>query len=187
MLYASTQTSDVVTFTSTEGSANERPYLTLVWEDGTVATPTVAGVNSAPSNGDIVWNTTSHALQADRTPTFSWTYSGTPTATGWRVFIQTDANDDMAGLFTYDSRDSPTAFDLTNLQFTPPSDLTFAQEIRWMVQPINNGMLGPEAVQRFFTYPMTSDKNLMRTVPAGIQECLRTVALIQRHGRYLPR
>ena len=153
MLYASTQTSDVVTFTSTEGSTNERPYLTLVWEDGTVATPTVAGVNSAPSNGDIVWDTASHALQADRTPTFSWTYSGTPTATGWRVFIQTDANDDMAGLFTYDSRDSPTAFDLTNLQFTPPSDLTFAQEIRWMVQPINNGMLGPRSSSTIFYLP----------------------------------
>ena len=56
----------------------------------------------------------SHALQADRSPTFSWTYSGTTTATGWRVFIQADANNDMAGLYTYDSRTTPAAL-------TPPT------------------------------------------------------------------
>ena len=45
MVYTSSQTNDLITFTSTEGSASERPYLTLTWEDGTVATPTVSGVN----------------------------------------------------------------------------------------------------------------------------------------------
>ena len=107
MVYASSQTTDEITFTSTEGSANERPYLTLVWEDGTVATPTVSGVNVGPSNAAIVWDTSSHALMADRLPTFSWTYSGTTAVTGWRVFMQADASDDMAGLYTYDSRVVP--------------------------------------------------------------------------------
>ena len=153
MVYTSSQTTDEIIFTSTEGSASERPYLTLTWEDGTVATPTVSGVNSAPTSGSIVWDTTSHALKADRSPTFSWTYSGTTTATDWRVFIQTDASDDMAGLYTYDSRTTPSAFDTTNLTFTPSSDLTFAQEIRWMVQPINNGMLGPRSSSTIFYLP----------------------------------
>ena len=122
MVYTSSQTTDEIIFTSTEGSASERPYLTLTWEDGTVATPTVSGVNSAPTSGSIVWDTASHALQADRSPTFSWTYSGATQVSDWRVFIQTDANDDMAGLFTYDSRTTPSAFDTTNLTFTPASD-----------------------------------------------------------------
>ncbi|MGB1420102.1 MAG: DNRLRE domain-containing protein, partial [Poseidonia sp.] len=153
MVYTSSQTTDEITFTSTEGSATERPYLTLIWEDGTVATPTSSGVNVGPSNATLVWDTTSHALQADRSPTFSWTYSGTTTATDWRLFIQADANDDMAGLYTYDSRTSPADFDTTNLTFTPSSDLTFAQEIRWMVQPINNGMLGPRSASTIFYLP----------------------------------
>ncbi len=153
MVYTSSQTTDDITFTSTEGSASERPYLTLTWEDGTVATPTVSGVNAGPTNGSIVWDTASHALQADRSPTFSWTYSGSTTATGWRVFIQADANNDMAGLYTYDSRTTPAAFDNTNLTFTPPQDLTFAQEIRWMVQPMNNGMLGPRSTSTIFYLP----------------------------------
>ena len=153
MVYTSSQTTDDIMFTSTEGSASERPYLTLTWEDGTVATPTVSGVNTGPASGTIVWDTASHALQADRSPTFSWSYSSSTAATGWRVFIQADASNDMAGLYTYDSRTTPAAFDTTNLTFTPPQDLTFAQEIRWMVQPMNNGMLGPRSNSTIFYLP----------------------------------
>ena len=121
MIYTSSQTTDVITFTSTEGSSSERPYLNLTWEDGTVATPSVSGVNTGPSNGAIVWDATSHALQADSTPTFTWTCSGATTATGWRVFIQADASNDMAGLYTYDSRLTPGAFDVANNTFATSS------------------------------------------------------------------
>ena len=69
------------------------------------------------------------------------------------MFIQADASNDMAGLYTYDSRTTPAAFDITNLTFTPPQDLTFAQEIRWMVQPMNNGMLGPRSTSTIFYLP----------------------------------
>lgn len=153
MLYASNQTTDLISFTSTQGSASEHPYLTLTWEDGAVATPTVGGTNVAPNAGSIVWDTSSHALVADRTPTLSWSYSGATTVTDWRVFIQADANNPMAGLYTYDSRVSSADFDLTNLTFTPSSDLTFAQEIRWMVQPVNNGMIGPRSGSSNFYLP----------------------------------
>ncbi|MBN29307.1 MAG: hypothetical protein CMB34_01400 [Euryarchaeota archaeon] len=153
MVYTSTQTTDEITFTSTGGSASERPYLTLTWEDGTVSTPAVSGVNTGPSNNAIVWNSTSHAVVADRSPTFSWSYSGTVVPTGWRVFIQADANNDMAGLYTYDSRVLSAAFDITNQTFTPPQELDFAQEIRWMVQPMNNGMLGPRSASTLFYLP----------------------------------
>ena len=153
MLYTSDLTTDLITFTSTEGSASERPYLTLTWEDGVVATPTVSGVNTGPTNGAIVWDTSSHALVADRTPTFGWTYSSTTPATAWRVFLQADANNDMAGLYVYDSRVNTTSFDLQNLTFTPLGELNFAQEIRWMVQPVNNGMLGPRSTSTNFYLP----------------------------------
>ena len=124
MLYASTATTDLVTFTSSEGSASERPYMNLTWETGTVATPTVSGVNAAPASASIVWDTSSHAVVADRTPTLSWTYSGTTSATDWRVFLLEDANNDMAGLRTFDSRDAPGNFDIANLTFTAPYDLS---------------------------------------------------------------
>ena len=154
MLYTSTQTTDLVSFTSTEGSASERPYLVLTWEDGVVATPTVSGSNTAPANGDIVWDATSHAVVPLTTPTLTWTYSGSTAATDWRVFLLEDASDDMAGLRTFDSRDDPQDFDLANLSFTPPYDIDYATEIRWMVQPINNGMLGPRSTSTNFYLPL---------------------------------
>ena len=194
MIYTSSQTTDQIAFTSTAGSASERPYLTLTWEDGTVVTPTVSGVNTGPTSGSIVWDTASHALQADRSPTFSWTYSGSTTATGWRVFIQADANNDMAGLYTYDSRTTPAAFDITNLTFTPPQDLTFAQEIRWMVQPMNNGMLGPRSTSTIFYLPNDVGEEINSThATLSIQEGSiipstaypTVVRHLPRHGEHL--
>ena len=163
MLYTSSNTGDLITFTSTEGSSTERPYLTLTWEDGSVATPTVGGANIAPSQSQLVWDTTSHALVADRMPAFTWSYSGNTAATDWRLFIQEDASDDMAGLYVYDSRVNTTSFDVTNLTFVPDSDLTFAQEIRWMVQPINNGMLGPRSNATTFYLPNDLGEELNST------------------------
>ena len=153
MLYTSSQTTDSIAFTSTEGSASERPFLTLTWEDGVVATPTSGGQNLVPASGALVWDTSSHALIADRTPTFSWSYAGATAATDWRVFLLEDANDDMAGLRTFDSQDDPQLFDITNLTFTPPYELNYTQEIRWMVQPVNNGMLGPRSTSTNFYLP----------------------------------
>ena len=171
MLYASSQTTDLVTFTSTEGSASERPYLELTWEDGVVATPTVSGTNAAPASAAIVWDTSTHAIKADRTPTFTWTYSGSTAATDWRVFLLEDANNDMAGLITYDSRINSQDFDLVNLSFTPSTDLDSTTEVRWMVQPINNGMLGPRSSSTNFYLPNDmSDEVDATTAYVEIQE-----------------
>ena len=154
MIYSSyTPTSDLVKFTSSEGSASERPYLTLTWENGLVATPTSLGQNVAPASNSIAWDTTSHALTPDFQPTLSWNYSGQSTVTDWRLFILEDADDDMSGLNSYDSRIETSSFDLTNLTFTPPNSLDFTQEIRWMVQPVNNGMLGPRSASTNFYIP----------------------------------
>jgi len=171
MLYASSQTTDLISFTSTEGSASERPYLELTWEDGVVATPTVSGTNAAPASSTIVWDTTTHAVKADRTPTFTWTYSGSTSATDWRVFLLEDANNDMAGLITYDSRLTPQDFDIQNLSFTPTAALNGTNEIRWMVQPVNNGMLGPRSSPTNFYLPNDmSDAVDVNTAYVVVQE-----------------
>ena len=154
MVYSSfTPTADLVRFTSAQGSASERPYLTLTWENGLVATPVTAGQNVAPAANSIVWDETSHALTPEFQPTLSWNYTGQSTVTDWRVFILADADDDMSGLETYDSLIETSSFDLTNLTFTPPNDLDFTQEIRLMVQPLNNGMLGPRSSSTNFFIP----------------------------------
>ena len=155
MIYSSfTPTADLVKFTSTQGSASERPYLTLIWEDGLVATPTSVGQNVAPAVNSIAWDTSSHALAPELQPTLSWNYSGQSSVTDWRVFVFADAGDDMAGIDTYDSRIDPSSFDLTNLTFTPSSNFYDGQEIRWLVQPINNGMLGPRSLSTNFYIPL---------------------------------
>ena len=153
MLYASSATQDSVTFASVDAVASLQPYVNVTWEDGLVASPTSQGVNSAPAPNAIVWDTDSHALQANRQPTMAWTYNGSSTVTDWRVLIQQDADDDMAGLYVYDSRFNASMFDLTNRTFTPDSDFEFSQEILWMVQPINNGMLGPRGNSTLFFLP----------------------------------
>ncbi len=163
MVYASSDTSDSVTFTSLEGATAQRPYVNVTWEDGLVASPTTAGINTAPAPNAIVWDTGSHALVADRRPTMSWTYSGSSAVTDWRVLIQQDAADDMAGLFVYDSRYNASMFDVTNRTFTPDSDLDFSMDILWMVQPINNGMLGPRGNATLFHLPNDIGQELNST------------------------
>ena len=153
MLYASSGTTDSVTFASTDATASLRPYVNVTWEEGQVASPTSAGVNSAPAANAIVWDADSHALLGDRQPTLAWTFTGSSTVTDWRVLVQQDASDDMAGLYVYDSRVNASMFDLANRTFTPDSDFDFSQEIRWMVQPINNGMLGPRGNSTLFFLP----------------------------------
>ena len=163
MIYTSSLTTDLIKFTSAEGSSSEHPYLTLTWEDGFVSTPTVNGQNSAPAPNSVVWDATSHALAPEFRPVMNWTYTGQSTVTDWRLFILADASNDMEGLYTYDSRVDTTSFDLANLRFTPPSDLDFTQEIRWMVQPVNNGMLGPRSTPTNFYIPAEVGEELNST------------------------
>ena len=109
---------------------------------------------------------------------------------GHRVRVhQADASNDMAGLYTYDSRTTPAAFDTTNLTFTPPQDLTFAQEIRWMVQPMNNGMLGPRSTSTIFYLPNDVGEEINSThATLSIQEgSIIPSTAYPSHLRHLPR
>ena len=93
---------------------------------------------------------TSHAVLPDYAPVLSWTLPSSVNApSAWRVILFADADDDMAGRTVYDSRVTSSAFDLTALEFTPPSDID-VQTVRWTVQPIDSGMIGPQSGSTVF-------------------------------------
>ncbi|MCS5532792.1 MAG: DNRLRE domain-containing protein [Candidatus Poseidoniaceae archaeon] len=154
MIYASsTVTQDYVQFISTDSTSSDKPWLNLTWTNGTASIPTVAGSNTGPYNNMISWNTSSHAAIPEYKPTMSWTHTNSANIDNWRIHIMADANDDMEGLTTYDSRTQPQLFDLTNLTFTPGIDITHTREVRWMVQPVVDGMLGPRSTSTAFHIP----------------------------------
>ena len=146
---------NVVTFTSTEGLSSQHPWLNLTWSNGTSPVPTSTGVNSGPANDSLSWDTTSHALLADEMPLFSWNSPSTLTADAWRIHIFADSTDDMAGRYTFDSRVDSSMFDLTNQTFQPTSPIDYSQTVRWTVQPIQSGMIGPQSNSTIFHIPDT--------------------------------
>jgi hypothetical protein len=159
MVYASNEITswsngaNIITFTTSEGQTANRPWLNLTWTNGTAAVPSTAATNAGPTNGSIMWNATSHAVLPDYAPVLSWTLPSSATApSAWRVILFADADDDMAGRTVYDSRVTSSAFDLTALEFTPPSDID-VQTVRWTVQPIDSGMIGPQSASTLFYIP----------------------------------
>jgi len=158
-LYASneiTNSPDVVTFTSTEGVPSQHPWLNLTWSNGTSAAPTSSGTNLGPMNNSFSWDVNSHALVPNDTPEFSWTHNSPNSVDAWRVHIFENATEDMAGRTTYDSRTDSTLFDLPNLTFTPTTLPNVASRtIRWTVQAILAGMIGPQSASTQFYLPDT--------------------------------
>jgi len=154
---------NVVTFTSTEGLSSQHPWLNLTWSNGTNPVPTTTGVNIGPANNSLSWDLNSHALLPNDTPEFSWSHSSPNSVDAWRIHIFESATDDMAGRITYDSRVDATLFDLLNLSFTPSVSLTQAQTIRWTVQPIQSGMIGPQSVSTLFHIPNTDSGEIDST------------------------
>ena len=144
---------NVVTFTSTEGLSSRHPWLNLTWSNGTNPVPTTSGVNVGPVNNTLSWDINSHALLANDMPEFSWSYGSSNLVDDWRIHIFENAADDMAGRYTYDSRVNSNLFDLPNLTFTPSASLNHAQTIRWTIQPIQSGMIGPQSASTLFHIP----------------------------------
>ncbi|MEC7178665.1 MAG: DNRLRE domain-containing protein, partial [Candidatus Thermoplasmatota archaeon] len=154
MLYnVNTVADSMVYFSSTESQSNQ-PSLELTWANGSVNLPLNYPDNSYPSNDEIVWDETSHALIADKRPVFEWNYpSSNPSPDAWRISIDNDFYDEMAGFETYDSRSMPQNFDIINNQFTPPSDIDFDNKISWRVQPIFSDMLGQYSNKTHYYIP----------------------------------
>lgn len=172
MIYASsTITQDYVQFISSDSTSTDKPWLNLTWTNGSASIPTISGSNTGPANNAISWNATSHALIPEYKPTFSWSHSNSASIDDWRLFIMNDATEEMEGLTTYDSRTQPQLFDLTNLTFTPASEISGTREIRWMVQPVVDKMLGPRSTSTVFHLPEEMSGEVDSTTAwASIQE-----------------
>ena len=69
------------------------------------------------------------------------------------MYIQNDADDIMKGFSVYDSRTNSSQFDLANLSFTLADPLQTDTTVRWFVQPVNQGMLGPKSASTIFAIP----------------------------------
>ena len=152
-LMTSDSSNALVTFTSTEGLSNQRPWLNLTWTDGTAPIPTVAASNALPVDGTIAWDLSGHVPEPSTRPVMTWTHSNAANIDDWKVFIQNDPTDIMQGFSIYDSRVDTALFDIPNLSFQPSSDLATNQSIRWFVQPVNNEMLGPRSTSSIFHIP----------------------------------
>ena len=106
MLYSTIDTNDrMVHFSSVDASTN-RPYLELIWANGTSQVSNDYPMNNLPAHNSISWDANSHALIADKSPTFKWSLPSTSNFNpdAWRIFIDNDLNDEMAGQIVYDSR-----------------------------------------------------------------------------------
>ena len=150
---ASDSTDALITFTSTEGASNQRPWLNLTWTDGTASIPTVAASNALPIDGDMAWDLSTHVPEPSTRPVMTWTHSNAANIDDWKVFIQNDPTDIMEGFSIYDSRTDTAMFDLQSLSFQPANDLATNQSIRWFVQPVNDEMLGPRSTSSVFHIP----------------------------------
>ena len=149
-LMASDDESGTVTFTSVDGAVADRPWLNLTWSAGTGSFPSNSGANQLPPNRNVVWDHSTHSPQPEVNPTMTWNHPNASSVDDWRIYIQNDADDIMQGFSMFDSRTNSSLFDLANLSFTLDSSLQPDSAVRWFVQPVNQGMLGPKSASTVF-------------------------------------
>ena len=150
-------------FSSTDGSASERPWLNLTWSSGNASSPEVAGTNTNPTVDEIIWDTSTHALLPGATPTFSWSHPNPSNVDDWRIFIWEDYDDYRAGWTMYDSRDSSEGWDITNLSWTSPDDLSTGESYEWFIQPITDDILGARGQDTIFHIPSETGNSINST------------------------
>ena len=152
-LMASDDETGTVTFTSVDGTTSERPWVNLTWSAGTGTFPSNSGTNQGPADRSVIWDHSTHSPQPGTTPEFTWSHPSPSSVDDWRVYIQNDADDIMQGFSVYDSRTNSSQFDLANLSFTLSDPLQTDTTVRWFVQPVNQGMLGPKSASTIFAVP----------------------------------
>ena len=150
-------------FSSTDGIANERPWLNLTWSSGNASSPEVAGTNTNPVVDEIIWDTSTHALLPGATPSFTWSHPNSSNVDDWRIFIWEDYNDERAGWTVYDSRDSSEGWDITNLTWTSPDNLSTGESYEWFVQPITDDILGTKGQDTIFHIPAETGNTINST------------------------
>ena len=153
-----------VSFSSVDSSINQ-PYLELVWANGSVTPSQEYPGNDYPADGQIAWDSSTHSLVADKTPTFQWSMpaSSNFTPDAWRLFIDNNLSDEMEGQIVFDSRVNPSYFDMVNMEFYTPYDLDFSNHIQWSVQGIEDGMIGYTSNKTTYWLPQEISEELSST------------------------
>jgi hypothetical protein len=141
-----------VSFTTVDGSANERPFLNLIWEEGTAASTPADATATTPTMDEVLWDTSGHALLPDTQPVLSWSHPSSGSVDAWRILIWNDVDDDREGWMIYDSR-SDAGFDIGALTFSVVGGMGAGQEVKWAVQPISEDILGNHSSAMNFHIP----------------------------------
>ena len=165
MVYGETdQLGQLVYFFSSD-SPNNKPTINMTWVEGQRSIPSDIAETILPSNGQIYFNQTSHAIIPELRPTFTWSIpqTGSSNPDAWRIFFQINPNNDMEGELMYDSRINPELFDLASLSFTPNQDINFGNVINWFVQPIELGMLGQRSNLSTYLIPNSIGQEINQT------------------------
>ncbi len=149
------QSGGMVGFKSTENSdETERPWLNMTWESGVAVYPSNSSVLIGPID-EQVWKMNESALMPDENPVLEWTNNNSA-VDDWRIIIWTDSDDEREGWQFFDSRDSSAGFDMVNLTWENPIGMGDNRSIRWQVQPIIDGILGPRGPSGLFLIPETT-------------------------------
>jgi hypothetical protein len=151
-----------VSFSTEDGNANERPFLNLTWEEGSAATSPDAANLVAPTLDEIMWDDSGHALLADLDPIFSWSHPSPGSVDAWRVLIWNDPGNDRDGWMIYDSR-IDAGFDVGALTFSVAGGISAGQEVKWVVQPISDDILGNHSNVSSFHIPSLTGGELNST------------------------
>ena len=153
-------------FTSVNGTASQHPWMNLTWTNGSASTAPTAGNNVLPSNNQIVWDTSTHALLPDQDTTFEWYHANSGSVDDWRLFIYDDHSNVRSGWTMYDSRELATGWgeDSTgNYSLVPPTSLTVGSSFRWFVQPISDDILGAMGSSSIFHIPAATGATINST------------------------
>ena len=151
-----------VSFSTEDGSANERPFLNLTWEEGSAATSPDAPNLVSPTMDEIMWDDSGHGLLPDGNPIFSWSHPSSGSVDAWKVLIWNDPGNDRDGWTIYDSR-IDAGFDLGALTFTVAGGMSAGQEVKWAVQPISDDILGNHSTVSNFHIPSATGGELNAT------------------------
>ncbi len=143
-----------VTLTSLEGTSNQRPWLNLTWTEGTASAATSGASLTGPADDAVSFLADSHALVPDERPVLAWSHASS-SIDGWQVILYDAWSADgflSGGWSVFDSRND-AGFDLTNLTYTPQSDLGSIGSVVWAVRPITSGLYGPWSSMRTVHIP----------------------------------